>query len=121
MAVLGCLLSIAGIFSLSKLNIAKRKKEISIRKVLGSSLKQLILTINKSFIVILLISIVIGSAFGFIVSDQALGIVYRYYESASPAISLGTGIFIGSIAILIVVVSILSPAKANPVVGLREE
>ena len=121
MAVLGCLLSVAGIFSLSKLNIAKRVKEISIRKVLGSSLRQLLLTINKSFVITLSISVAIGSVFGYLISDQTLGMVYRYYESASPAISLMTGLFIGIVALAIIISSVLAPAKANPVSGLRQE
>ncbi len=121
MAVLGCLLSIAGIFSLSKLNIAKKSKEISIRKVLGSSLKQLLMTINKPFMIILGISVVVGSVFGFLISDTALGMVYLYYQAVSPMISLVTGLFIGFIAISIITISILTPAKANPVAGLRED
>lgn len=121
MAVLGSLLSIAGIFSLSKLNIAKRIKEISIRKVLGSTLKQLLVTINRPFLIILSISVAIGSAFGFLISNQALAMIYGYYESASIGISLMTGLFIGVTATIIIVASILAPAKANPVIGLRQE
>ena len=121
MAVLGCLLSIAGIFSLSKLNIAKRKKEISIRKVLGSSLNQLLVTLNKSFIVVLIISVTLGSIIGFLISDKVLGLIYKHYESASPVISLLIGLSIGAIAILIIISSILAPARTNPVAGLRNE
>ncbi len=121
MAVLGCLLSIAGIFSLSKLNIAKRIKEISIRKVLGSTIRQLLLTINRSFIITLSISVATGSVFGFLISHQTLAMVYRYYESASPVISAMTGLFIGAMALLIIILSILAPARANPAIGLRQE
>lgn len=121
MAVLGCLLSIAGIFSLSKLNIAKRIKEISIRKILGSSMGQLLITINKSFIITLIISVAVGSAFGFLISNQTMAMIYRYYDSASPLISLGTGLFIATTALMIIIFSILAPAKANPVNGLRQE
>ncbi len=121
MAVLGCLLSIAGIFSLSKLNIAKKIKEISIRKVLGSSVKQLLLTINKPFIIILMISVIIGSTFGFLVSDGVLSMLYLYYQSVSPTTSLLIGLTIGLTAVLIITVSIISPARANPVSGLRQE
>lgn len=121
MAVLGSLLSIAGIFSLSKLNVAKRIKEISIRKVLGSTLKQLLVTINRPFVIVLSISVAVGSMLGFVISNQVLAMIYGYYESASPIISLMTGLFIGSMALLIIVVSIVTPAKANPVMGLRQE
>ncbi|MEO1256419.1 MAG: FtsX-like permease family protein, partial [Bacteroidota bacterium] len=90
MAILGGILSIAGIFSLSRLNVAKRLKEISIRKVLGSSFRQLLITINRSFIIILSISVIIGCMLGYFISDFVLGMVYEYYVDISPFTSLGS-------------------------------
>ncbi|MEM7296743.1 MAG: FtsX-like permease family protein [Bacteroidota bacterium] len=121
MAILGGFLSTAGIFSLSKLNVAKRKKEISVRKVLGSSLRQLLLIINKPFFIVLSISILFGCALGYIISDMVLGMVYRYYVDISPTTSLFSGLFIAFVAFAIIIASIWGAAKANPVVGLREE
>lgn len=121
MAILGGFLSVAGIFSLSKLNVAKRIKEISIRKVLGSSFKQLLMTVNKSFFVVLSVSMIIGCVLGYFISDMVLGMVYRLYVDVSPLTSLFSGLFIVGVAILIIILSILSPVRANPVVGLREE
>ena len=121
MAILGCFLSIAGIFSLSKLNIAKRIKEISIRKVLGSTINQLLVTVNKPFIIVLSISILLGSLLGYLIADKTLAMIYKYYVSVSPLTSLLCGIFIGASAVVMIVFSILPPAKANPVKGLRQE
>ena len=121
MAILGGFLSVAGIFSLSKLNVAKRIKEISVRKVLGSSIKQLLFTINKSFFWVLTISLVVGSLLGFAISNMTLGMIYKYYIDVSPFTSLMSGLFIGIIALSIITLSILAPAKANPVIGLRQE
>ncbi|WP_462253536.1 ABC transporter permease [Ekhidna sp.] len=121
MAILGGFLSLAGIFALSKLNVAKRIKEISVRKVLGSSLKQLLLTINRSFFYVLSISLVIGCILGYLISDAILGLVYRYYVDISPLTSLASSIFIGIVAALVLTISVITPAQANPVTGLRDD
>lgn len=121
MAILGGFLSVAGIFSLSKLNVAKRIKEISIRKVLGSSIKQLLLKINKSFYYVLLIALLVGAALGYLISELILGMIYKYYVTVSPATSLLSGLFISIVAIGIISFSVIAPAKANPVSGLRDD
>ena len=121
MAILGGFLSLAGIFALSKLNVAKRIKEISVRKVLGSSLKQLLLTINRSFFYVLSISLVIGCILGYLISDAILGLVYRYYVDISPLTSLASSLFIGIVAALVLTISVITPAQANPVTGLRDD
>ncbi len=121
MAMLGGFLSVAGIFSLSKLNVTKRIKEISIRKVLGSSLNELLLKINKPFLYVLSIAIIVGSALGYLISDMVLGMIYRYYVSISPLTSLICGLFISIMAVIIITLSVMAPARANPVVGLRDD
>ncbi|MEM9897346.1 MAG: FtsX-like permease family protein, partial [Bacteroidota bacterium] len=120
-AILGSLMSVAGIFSLSRLNIAKRTKEISIRKVLGSTLRQLVIKINRPFIIILAMSMILGSVLGYYVSEMMVSMLYAYYESASVLLSVLVAASIGAIAFVIIVLSVLRPAKANPVLGLRQE
>ena len=121
MAILGGFLSIVGIFSLAKLNIAKRLKEISIRKVLGSTLKDLILTVNKSFFIVLIISLFTGTALGYLISEMTLSMVYKYYVDISIFTSVLAGSFIVILSALILTSSTLNPAKSNPVIGLRDE
>lgn len=121
MAILGGFLSVAGIFSLSKLNVAKRLKEISIRKVLGSSINQLLLKVNKSFLYVLLIALATGSTLGYLISEMVLSMIYRYYVAISPVTSLMSGLFIAVVAVIIITLSVMAPAKANPVLGLRDD
>jgi putative ABC transport system permease protein len=61
LAILGIILSVSGIFSLASLNTAKRSKEIGIRKVMGAPIEKIILLINKEFIIILIIAVLLGS------------------------------------------------------------
>lgn len=121
MAILSGFLSIVGIFSLAKLNIAKRIKEITIRKVLGASLKDIVISINKSFLVILGISLVVGTALGYLISDAALGLIYKYYISVSIPGSILTGAGIILLSILMLSGVAIGPANSNPVGGLRED
>lgn len=49
-------LSISGIFSLASLNVARRTKEIGIRKALGASVTNMMTLLNKEFAIILLLA-----------------------------------------------------------------
>lgn len=121
MAFLGGFLSLVGIFSLAKLNVTKRIKEISIRKVLGSSLQQLLYVINRSFIIVLTIALVVGSALGYLLSDAVLQMIYKYYVNVTPMTSLLSALVIALFSLAMISLAIFVPAKANPVVGLRSE
>ncbi len=121
MAILGGFLSIVGIFSLAKLNVAKRIKEISVRKVLGASLKELLYTINRSFVIVLSVAMIVGCGLGYFISDAVLGLIYKYYIDVSAITISISGIFIVIISLIIITGAIVAPANANPVVGLREE
>ena len=115
MAILGGFLSIVGVFSLAKLNVAKRIKEISIRKVLGASIRELLLTVNKSFTIILLIALATGGVLGYFVADTVLGMIYKFHAETSIMTSLLSGIFIILISAIMITSVTMVPANSNPV------
>ncbi len=121
MAFIGGFLSLTGIFSLAKLNVAKRFKEISIRKVLGATVRELMLAINHSFMIVLVLSIVLGCIIGYFVSEMVLSTIYKVYVEVSPFTSLWSGLFIVLFSILMISLAVIVPARANPVSGLRED
>jgi putative ABC transport system permease protein len=121
MAVLGCFLSIVGIFSLASLTVAKRNKEMSIRKVLGATISELLLIINQSFSLILFLSLILGACLGYLVSDSVLSIIYKYYIDVSILSALLAGLLIIVISIFTITAAVLKPASANPINGLRDE
>jgi ABC-type antimicrobial peptide transport system permease subunit len=121
MAILSGFLSIVGIFSLAKLNVAKRVKEISIRKVLGASLKELLFSINRSFAIILLIAMAVGCGLGYLISDAVLSMIYKYHVEASMITSLTSGLFVVLVSVIMLSGVALVPANSNPVNGLRDE
>ena len=114
MALLGGFLSIVGIFSLAKLNVAKRVKEISVRKVLGASIRELLYSINRSFVIVLLVAMVIGCGLGYFISDAVLGLIYKYYIDVSGVAVALCGVAIILLSLFAITSAILSPARANP-------
>ena len=121
MASLSGFLSLIGIFSLAKLNVAKRIKEISIRKVLGSSLSELLFTINKSFAITLTLALLLGTGLGYFVSNAVLELIYKYHVEASLVTSLLSAGFIIAISTIMISAIAFLPANSNLVDGLRDE
>ncbi len=119
-AILSGFLSIVGLFSLAKLNVTKRIKEISIRKVMGASPRLLLMDMNRSFLVILLIALIFGSSFGFFLSNTILDAIYRYHVQATIVTSLLGGLSIAIISMIMIAGVTLIPAHSNPVKGLKE-
>ena len=120
-AVLSVLLSLIGIFSLSKMNVAKRTKEITIRKVLGASLRDIMMAVNKSFTYILLIALLLGCALGYLISDSVLKMIYLFYVDISVVTSLLSGALIILISIFVLSGTTAEAASKNPSGGLRED
>ncbi|MEX2234119.1 MAG: FtsX-like permease family protein [Cyclobacteriaceae bacterium] len=77
--ILGGLLSAAGIFALASLNIAKRTKEIGIRKALGATVNNIVGLLNKEFVVILLIAGIFGAVGGYYATNYLLSSLYAYH------------------------------------------
>jgi putative ABC transport system permease protein len=121
LTILGGLLSASGIFSLASLNIAKRTKEIGIRKTLGAKLSNIVALLNKEFVIILTISGLLGAVGGYYATDAMLSEIYAYHISVGiiPVVLCALAIF--TIGILTTSITILQAAKANPVDTLRNE
>lgn len=120
-AVLGSLLSTIGIFSLAVMNIAKRTKEISIRRVLGATTRQVLLIIYRSFGWIISLSILFGIAGGMLLSEAVLSTIYKFYMAAPLLDSSLIGVIIMVIAILFITAAAFNRVMANPSEGLRTE
>ncbi|MEP6844757.1 MAG: ABC transporter permease [Panacibacter sp.] len=97
-----------------------RSKEMSIRKIMGASLTQIVVEISKGFIGLLVISICIGLPIGIVAGSQFLD-QYAY------RISLGFSIIGGSVGLMLLLggltigLQTYTTAKANPVKNLRTE
>jgi len=121
LTALGGLLSASGIFSLASLNITRRTKEIGIRKALGATVSQVVLLLNREFLIILVIAAVGGSVGGFFLTDALLASIYAHRISVSTVPVLLCAFTIFAIGIITTSLTILKAAKANPVDTLRTE
>ena len=114
------LLACLGLFGLTALAAANRMKEISIRKVMGASVVDILSLLSRDFITL----IVIGSV---IATPIAWYLMNHWLESFAYRINIGwevfllTGIFCIAVALLTISFQGLRAAMANPVKSLRTE
>ena len=121
LALLGCILSITGIFALSSLNVSRRIKEIGIRKVLGASTNKIILLLNKEFAITMTIAVVLGCILGIFLTNQLLNFIYKYHIGVGPIPIMLGSILIIVVAFLTTSATIYQAANMNPSQTLRDE
>ncbi|WP_296623080.1 FtsX-like permease family protein, partial [Marivirga sp.] len=114
------LISCLGLFGLSSFTIAQRTKEISIRKVLGASLSNILMLITKEYAFLIAIAFVLSifPAWYFL-NNWLSSFQYRMELSVVTFILAGVIAFILSISI--VALHSLKAANSNPSEVLKDE
>lgn len=119
-SLLAVLISAMGLFGLSSYTIAQRTKEISIRKVLGASVIQILGLISKEYVALILISFLLAiyPAYYFL-NDWLRGFTYRLDMPFGLFFLAGFGV----LALCLAIVSIHSwmAAQTNPAKVLKDE
>jgi ABC-type antimicrobial peptide transport system permease subunit len=117
---LAILISCMGLFGLSSYTIAQRTKEISIRKVLGATLQQILVLISKEYVVLVGISFILAvfPAYYFLNEwlsgfNTRVDMPYLIYAAA------GIGVLV--ICLLIVGIHSYVAAQRNPAKVLKSE
>lgn len=114
------LISILGFIGMSLFFIRQRKKEIGVRRIMGSTTNEVLSLLLTKFCAPLLVSFIFAVPLSWFVMD-------KWLESFSYRIGLSPWIFIasGAVSLLIAVVSIffqtLHAAHSNPVDAIRAE
>jgi len=109
-----------GLFGLASFTIKKRIKEIGIRKVLGSSVKDIVQLLSKDFLKLVVISFVIASPLAWYGMNKWLqDYAYRIDIGFWVFVIAGSAAF--AIAFLTVSLQAVKAALANPVKSLRTE
>jgi putative ABC transport system permease protein len=118
--LLALLIANLGLLGLASHLIARRRKEIGVRKVLGARMSQILLLLSREFIQGVAWAALIACPVAFLALDHWLrGFAYR--------ISIGVGIFAFSIMLafgiawLTIGLLVIRAARANPVESLRYE
>lgn len=119
-SILTILISCLGLFGLSAHIAEQKTKEIGIRKVLGASTLSILHVINKEFITIVSISILLGSGISYyLIQNWLEGYAYRIEFEWWFILLAALGIL--SIAYLTVSLQAIKAAQLNPANTLKSE
>lgn len=120
LAILAVCIACLGLFALSAFMAEQRRKEMSIRKVLGASVMEVAGLLSRDFLRLVALAILIGSPI-------AWWLMHRWLQDYVYRMTIGAGIFIGA-AVLVMVIALLTVSwqalkagTANPAAALRAE
>jgi cell division protein FtsX len=113
-------ISCMGLFGLSLFTAGQRKKEISIRKVLGASVTSITALLTRDFLVLIGLSLLIASPIGWWITHRWLQ-DYLYRAPVNIWIFLLSGGLALTLGLLTISFQAIRAATANPVDSLRAE
>jgi putative ABC transport system permease protein len=119
-ALLAVLVAGLGLFGLAAFTAEQRTKEMSIRKVLGASMAQIVMRLNREFVVL------VGLAF-VVALPLAVWMAQRWLQDFAYRMDLSPGLFVwaGGLALLAALLPVsyhaLRAAAADPATTLRNE
>jgi len=119
-SVIAIVISIVGVFGLVMFESEYRRREISIRKVLGSSIKEVLLLLNKTYLIIISICFVIACPIAFYIISNWLD----NFADKTPVhwwVFLFSGLFILIITVITISWQSWRSATLNPADSLKNE
>ncbi|HLK31220.1 MAG TPA: ABC transporter permease [Puia sp.] len=109
-----------GIFGVVAFTLAKRTKEIAVRKVLGADIKDILSLFIKDYAWLILIANLIAWPLAYIITNKWLeNYAYRIQQNAIPYFTVCIFIFVT--AFILITAQCLKTAVTNPVKSLRAE
>jgi len=119
-SILAIVVACLGLFGLASFNAEQRKKEIGIRKVLGSTATQIILLVFSDYSKLLLAAIIIACPVAYLAMDRWLA-TFAYRIDIPLLMFIVASVATVVIALITVSYKSLSVAKTNPVDALKYE
>jgi putative ABC transport system permease protein len=119
-SMLGLLIASLGLVSVASFIIRRKRKEISIRKVMGASIGELSTSLSKSYLLLVAIAFIIAVPVAYYLMDNFLQ-GFAYHIALDPAIFVGAGGLVLLFALVSVGLIVWRAAKENPVLALRDE
>ncbi len=119
-SILAIVLSCIGLFAMSLLVVAQRRKEIGVRKIVGASVSAITVLLTKDFLKLVVIAFLIATPI-------AWWAMNKWLQNYAYRIDLDIGMFLiaGGISVLIAMITIagktIKAATSNPVNSLRTE
>jgi len=118
--ILALFISVLGLGGLVAYAVETRMKEISVRRVLGASVPQILQLLSREFLALLLLSLVIAVPFAWWGLQKWLN-GYNFHVTISPWLFLGIGLVLTLLTLLVVFGSTIRRIWENPVKTLRSE
>ena len=119
-SLLAILISIIGVFGLTMFESEYRRKEIGVRKVFGSSTREILLMFNRRYLYILLGCFAVAAPLGYLVGQHWLeGFAVR--TAISPLLFVVSFLLITLITMLTVTYQSWKNANENPVNSIKTE
>ena len=119
-SIISIFIACLGLFGLASFTALKRTKEIGVRKVLGSSIQNIVLLLSKDLLKPVLMGTLIALPLGYYFMHRWLeSFAYRIeFQWWMFALAIGLAVFI---ALVTVGVQAMKAALANPIKSLRTE
>ena len=117
-SLIAIIIALLGLFGLSSYMVQSRSREVSLRKVLGASLRQIMTVFFKVILKWVLIAIVIAWPLAWLVADRWLD-NFAYQIELSPLFFLASATVTLGIASLTIVYQVFTAARRSPVEGWR--
>ena len=119
-AGLAIVISCLGLFGLAAFTAQKRRKEISVRKVVGASVVDITAMLSKDFLQLIFISLVIALPVSWwVMSNWLQNFAYRI--NITPYVFVIAGISVVLVTLFTISFQSIKAAMSNPVNSLRSE
>lgn len=118
-SLVAILLCITGLFSLVSLNILKRLRELSIRRVLGASVGHITWILNRNYITIFVGAIVFGCAFGRVLALKLMDSIFQINYGVSAMTLIVSSLCVMVVALATIGFKIWQTLRSNPADVLR--
>ncbi len=119
-SIIAIVIACLGLFGLATFNAEKRSKEMGIRKILGATISDLLLTFNKEVLIIISISFLIAVPVTYFLAEEWLQ-NYAYRINNDMYSYIIAGIVVMVLAIITVSYQTVKVAWSNPVDSLKDE
>ncbi|MFC1725932.1 ABC transporter permease [candidate division KSB1 bacterium] len=119
-SLLAIFISCLGLFGLTSFTAEQRKKEIGVRRVLGSSISGITLLLSKEFIKSVTLSLIIACPIIWFVMREWLN-SFAYRANIEVSVFVISGILTFTIALFSVSFQVFKAASANPVDSIRND
>ncbi len=118
--VLNLFIVFMGIFGVVAFTLAKRTREIAVRKVLGADVKNILLLFIRDYAPLILIANIIAWPLAYMTTDHWLqNYAYRVQQNITPYLTVAVAISISTFAFI--AAQCYKTANSNPVKNLRTE